>query len=214
MIYMRIDQIMIGQMIGDEAAGIYAAATRVSEVWYFIPMVIVATVFPTLMSSKMQSEGRYHARLQRLYDAMVWISILISAPISLLASPIIKVMYGNSYAEAGSVLAIHIWASVFVFLGTASGKWFMIENRLVMGLCRTLLGAGFNIALNLAFIPRFGPLGAAWATLVSYAIAGMLSDLMQSQTRMMFRMKLRAFDVVGCYQRNYKELKHFVQASK
>ncbi|MBE8416266.1 oligosaccharide flippase family protein, partial [Leptospira borgpetersenii] len=35
-VYMRIDQIMIGQMMGDEAVGIYTAAVKISEVWYFI----------------------------------------------------------------------------------------------------------------------------------------------------------------------------------
>lgn len=214
MVYMRIDQIMIGQMIGDEAAGIYSAATRVSEVWYFIPMVIVATVFPTLLKTKKHSEDLYYLRLQQLYDSMVWLSILISLPLTFLAAPIIDLLYGASYAEAGPVLAVHIWASVFVFLGTVSGKWFVIENRLVMGLHRTLLGAGFNIALNFAFIPTLGPLGAAWATLVSYAVAALLADLMQSETRRMFRMKLRAFNIVGCYNRNYGEFKHLIYADK
>ena len=49
MVYMRIDQIMLGQMLGSEAVGIYSAAVRISEVWYFIPMAIAASVFPSVI---------------------------------------------------------------------------------------------------------------------------------------------------------------------
>lgn len=51
-VYMKIDQIMIGQIIGDEEVGIYSAAVRVSEIWYFIPMVITASVFPAIIEAK------------------------------------------------------------------------------------------------------------------------------------------------------------------
>ena len=39
-IYMKIDQIMLGKMIGPRALGLYSSATRISEVWYFIPTAI------------------------------------------------------------------------------------------------------------------------------------------------------------------------------
>jgi PST family polysaccharide transporter len=140
-IYMKIDLIMLGLMLGDEAVGIYSAATQISEIWYFIPMTIMASVFPAIIDAKKQGEIIYYERLQRLYDLMVWLSVLIAIPMTFIAAPLITLLYGNAYEEAGKVLAIHIWASVFVFLGVASSQWFIAENRQILSLQRTLAGA-------------------------------------------------------------------------
>lgn len=200
-IYMKIDQIMLGQMIGDEAVGIYAAATRISEVWYFIPLAIVASVFPAILEAKKRSEEQYYARLQRLYDLMVVMSVVVALPMTFLSNSIVTVLFGEAYQAAGTVLAIHIWASVFVFLGVASGKWFLAENRQVLSLQRTVLGAVANVALNLWLIPLCGAIGAALATVISYAIAAFISDVTQKETHKMFLMKLSALNPLAIYQR-------------
>lgn len=196
MTYMRIDQIMLGQLLGNEAVGIYSAAVRVSEIWYFIPMVVVASVFPSIINAKTISEDLYYHRLQRLYDLMVWLSLAIAIPMSFLSGWFISLLFGAAYEQAGAVLAIHIWASVFVFLGVASGKWFVVENRQILSMHRTVLGAIANVLLNLAFIPRFGVIGAAWATVISFSIAGLFYDLSRAETRRMYVMKVNSFNLI------------------
>lgn len=202
MIYMKIDQIMLGQMIGDGAVGIYSAAVRISEVWYFIPMAIVASVFPAILEAKKRSEKQYYARLQRLYDLMVVMSVAVALPMTFLSTSIVTILFGEAYRAAGAVLAIHIWASVFVFLGVASGKWFLAENRQVLSFQRTVLGAVANVALNLWLIPLYGAIGAALATVISYAIAAFISDITQKATHKMFIMKLSAMNPLAIYQRS------------
>ena len=194
-VYMKIDQIMLGQMIDDEAVGVYSAAVKISEVWYFIPMAIVASVFPAILEAKKRSEKEYYARLQKLYDLMVLISLAIAVPMTFLSTSLVGFLFGDSYVNAGPVLAIHIWASTFVFLSVASGKWFLAENRQVLALLRNVCGAISNIVLNLILIPAYGPLGAAIATLLSYAIAALFFDLLQAETRRIFYMKLHSMNV-------------------
>jgi O-antigen/teichoic acid export membrane protein len=199
--YMKIDQIMLGQMLGDDAVGIYSAAVRISEVWYFVPMMIVASVFPAILEAKKRDETQYIQRLQRLYDLMVWLSIAIALPMTFLSTPIVVALFGAAYAESGPVLAIHIWASVFVFLGVASSQWFVAENRQILSFQRTVLGAVINIALNYIFIPKFGVLGAAYATVLAQASVCLFYDLLQKETRPMFLMKLKSFNPI--YLRSY-----------
>jgi O-antigen/teichoic acid export membrane protein len=127
-IYMKIDQIMLGQMLNDEAVGTYSAAVHISEIWYFIPMAIVASVFPAILEVKKRSDEQYYAYLQKLYDFMVWLSVSVALPMTFLATPIVKILFGVDYIKAGTVLSIHIWAAVFVFLGVAIGRWFLTEN--------------------------------------------------------------------------------------
>ena len=193
-VYMKIDQVMLGQLVGDQAVGIYSAAVRISEFWYFIPLAIVGSVFPAIIEAKKQSEEKYYARLQKLYDLMAIISLALAIPMLFLSGPLINLLFGVDFADAGSVLAIHIWAAIFVFLGVASGNWLLTENLQKLALQRALYGALTNILLNLLLIPKFGVNGAAVALVVSQAVAFWLIDGLQSATRKMFFMKLSAMN--------------------
>jgi PST family polysaccharide transporter len=194
-VYMKIDQIMLGQMSGDEAVGVYSAAARLSEVWYFIAVAIATSVFPALAQSKKRSETLYNRNLQKLYDLMVILALAVTVPLTLVSEQLVILLYGPTYASAGGILAVHIWAAVFVYLGKASSQWFFVENRQILIFQRSIVGAVANVVLNLWWIPPFGPIGAAYATVVSYAFVSVLYDAIQKETRPMFMMKLKAFNL-------------------
>jgi O-antigen/teichoic acid export membrane protein len=193
MIYMRIDQIMIKEMLGDYEVGIYSAAVRLSEAFYFIPMLITASLFPAILNAKNQSEELYKQRLQRLYTFMVWMAIAIALPMTFLADWLIVMLFGQAYQEAGQVLMIHVWASIFVFLGVASGKWFLTENLQKLALINTAVGATLNVLLNYELIPILGVIGAAYATLISYAAAAYFMNLAWLSSRGNFFMLSKSF---------------------
>jgi O-antigen/teichoic acid export membrane protein len=194
-VYMKIGQIMLGQMAGEEAVGIYTAAISISEVWYFLPLAIVASVTPSILEAKQRSNELYLSRLQKLYASLVWICIIISIPMTFIATPLIEFLYGTSYRSGGTILAIHIWASVFVCLGVASSQYLLAENRQVIALQRTIAGMLMNIGLNILLIPIYGSVGAALSSVCSQAFATLIFDLFQKNTKTMFLMKIRAFNV-------------------
>jgi O-antigen/teichoic acid export membrane protein len=201
--YMTIDQIMLGQMIGDTAVGIYSAATRLSVIWYFIPAAVVASVFPALLKAKQRSESLYYERLQRLCDLMVILALTVAIPMTFLSEQIVMFLFGPAYEGSGAVLAIHIWASVFVFVGLAGGRWYLAENRQILTLQRTVVGFLLNVLLNLALIPGYGVLGAAIATIVSQGFVGLLFDAVQRETRSLFLIKIRALNVFDSIRRMF-----------
>lgn len=200
MIYMKIDQIMLGQMIGDEAVGVYSAAVRISEVWYFAPMAIVASVFPAILGAKERDEALYYKRLQRLFDILTWLSIAVAFVVTILSEFIVMLLFGDAYIAASAVLTVHIWAGIFVFIGIASGKWFLAENLQLLSLQRSVLGAFINIVLNILLIPMYGVLGAAWGTVVAQFSANILFDGMQSKTRNLFVMKVKTINPKRLFQ--------------
>ena len=197
MVYMRIDQIMLGQMLGDESVGIYSAAVRISEVWYFIPMAIAASVFPSIIEAKKQGEALYYERLQKLSDVMLLLALAGAIPMTFLSNWVVTMLFGRAYALAGSVLAIHIWSGLFVFLGFASGKWFIIEGLQRYYFYRTLFGAVVNVVLNLIMIPQFGVIGAASATVVSQGCANVFFNVSNRKTRIIFFMQCKSFLTIG-----------------
>ena len=193
MIYMRTDQIMIKEMLGEYEVGIYSAAVRLSEAFNFIPMLITASLFPAILNAKNQSEELYKQRLQRLYTFMVWFAIAIALPMTFLSDWLILLLFGQAYQEAGQVLMIHIWAAIFVFLGVSFNKYLVAENLTKISLQRTVVGAIFNILLNLWLIPIYGVVGAAIATLLAQFIANFGYDVFDRRLHQQFWMKVKAF---------------------
>jgi len=200
-VYMKIDQIMLGQMVGDEAVGIYSAAVRVSEVWYFIPTTIVASVFPAILNARSRSKEEYYKKMQQLFDLMLLLSICIALPMTFLSESVVRILFGEAYLAASTVLTIHIWTSIFVFLGVVSSKWFIAEDKQILSLQRTIIGALFNIFLNFLLIPQLGMFGAAFSTLLAQFIVGLLSDIFQKETRSIFIMKIKSFNLFSSIKR-------------
>jgi O-antigen/teichoic acid export membrane protein len=200
-VYMRIDQVMIKEMLGSKAVGSYAAAVRFSEVWYFIPVAVCSSLFPAIINAKSTRPKDYQDKVQKLYDLMVWLAVAISLPMTLLADRIVLFLLGSPYHAAAGVLKIHVWAGVFVFLGVASGKWLLAENLQQFSFYRTLAGALTNVILNLFLIPKMGIKGAALATVVSYFAAAYLSMAFFRRTKENFWMSTRSFNPIFATKR-------------
>jgi len=194
MVYMRIDQIMIKEMLGSEAVGNYAAAVNLSEAWYFIPVMVCNSLFPAIMTAKTVNDRFYHQRLQKLYFFMVWCAIAVALPTTFLSEFVITLLFGPDYIQSAAVLNIYIWSGVFVFLGVASGKWFLAENLQKYSFYNAVAGGISNIILNLLLIPEFGIKGAAIATIISYGISSYLAMIFFKCTRINFRLATTAFN--------------------
>ncbi|MFD1615865.1 flippase [Gelatiniphilus marinus] len=192
MLYMRIDQIMIQYLIGNQAVGKYAAAVRLGEASYFIPMVLSSSLFPAIINSRKKDINLYYDRIQKFFNLVSKISIISAVCITILADWLIEILYGIEYTESSQVLKIHIWASVFVFLGVASSKWFITEGLQRISFWRTLAGLVINIVGNLLFIERYGIIGAAVSTLLSQIMATFLFDFFHPKTKRIFFMKLKS----------------------
>ncbi len=192
MIYMKIDQIMLGSMIGDKAVGLYTAATRISEAWYFIPTAIVSSVTPSIYKARERSESEYYQRVGKLLKLMNAIAIMVAIPITIFAPTIIHFIYGEAYLQSSSVLVIHIWAAIFVFMGVATLPCFIVDGLARLTFQRTFLGAIINVILNCVLIPRYTIVGAAIATVISQATASYFSHAFHSQTIKLFRLQTRS----------------------
>ena len=204
MIYMRIDQIMLSEMVNDYEVGTYSAALKLSEIWYIIPAIICNSFFPSIIEAKKLSQKNYFRRIQKLFDILFFISLLIAVFVTLFSSLIIDVLYGDQYKNAAIILSIHIWTAVFVFLGVGSSNFFIIENLQIKGLTRTVLGAVLNIILNLILIPKFLAVGAAVATLISQFFSSYGFDLLSRKTYVLFKMKTRSILFVNIWKRFLK----------
>src|SRR5690606_31836769 len=169
-IYMKIDQVMLKWMVGAEEVGVYAVAAQLSEAWYFLPTAIVASFFPKLIKLHAADPARFNQRFQQLFDVLFILAIAVALLVTLVAGPMISLLFGAEYQNSASILTIHIWAGVFIFMRAAFSRWILIEGALMFSLITQGLGALANIGLNMLLIPHYGGEGAAMATLISYAV--------------------------------------------
>jgi PST family polysaccharide transporter len=103
-----------------------------------------------------------------------------------------NIIFGPSYLQAAPVLSIHILASVFVFVGVSRGLYVTNESLYKFDMVSNMSAAIANVLLNLFFIPRYGIIGAAWATLISYFLTFVGTSFLHPATRGIFRMQVRS----------------------
>jgi PST family polysaccharide transporter len=187
-IYLKIDQVMLAEMVGLAASGVYAVAARMSEVWYFIPQVLAAAVFPTLLHTKRVSTALYERRMQICLGAFALAATALALVVTFSADFIVARLFGTQYADAAAILRIHIWGGVFIFLRAVASKWMIAEDLFVFSFVSHGVGAVMNVVLNLVLIPKYGAIGSAIATVISYAGASYLFTFCSRRTWPMARM--------------------------
>jgi len=182
-IYMRIDVVMLRNLAGDGAVGIYTAAVRLSEISYFLPMAMGASLLPSLLRARAAGEAAYAERMQQYFDLSAALAYAVALPLAVAAPWVVRLAYGAPFAAAAPVLALHVWATLFVFLGVARSQFLVNERLTVFYLMATAAGALLNIALNYVLIPRIGAMGTAVATVTSYATAAWISSYLHPAVR-------------------------------
>jgi len=205
-IYLKIDQVMLKWLVGDKAVGIYSVAATMSEVWYFIPTAIVASLYPRLIELKKYDSAVYQKRLQQIFDILFIIALIVAIMVNIFAQYIISLFFGAAYHDAAEILVIHIWAGLFIFMRAALSKWILVENMLYFSMITQGFGAICNIILNYYLIPMYSGKGAALATLISYAIASYISLIVMSKSREVFYMMSRA--IISPLVLTYKYIKN------
>ena len=192
LVYMKIDEIMLRHLAGAEAVGTYAAAARLSELWYFVPTALASSVLPGLLRARERDAAAYARGMQQYYDLSAALAYGFAAPMAFAAPWLVRWFYGPEFAAAAPILAVHIWSGLFVFLGVARGQWLVNEGLSRFYLMATVAGAVVNVALNCWFIPRWGGLGAAWATVLAYGLAAWAASFCHPAVRATGWMQTRA----------------------
>lgn len=191
-LYLRLDAVMLRLMIGDVAVGLYAAAVRFTEIWYFVPVALASSLLPSLLRARERDTAAYAERLQLSYDLNAGLAYVIALPTALLAPWLIGAAYGPVYAGSASVLSLHIWSVLFVFLGVSRGQFLVNEGYTRFYLAATGAGLLLNAVLNWILIPRHGAWGAALATVIAQAVAAWLSSFCFAPVRPSAWMQARA----------------------
>lgn len=179
-LYNRIDILMIEWLMSDIGVGLYAAGIKISEATAFVPITLIGAFFPYIMGRENKSIMKEY--MQILISIVFLIGVITAIPISLFAEEIVSVIYGNNYSGAAPVLSISIWAMVASHIAVASTHWLIIEDLQIYRLYRGVMSLIVNVILNYFLIPKFGIIGAAYATIASQCIAAYFGYIFSKKT--------------------------------
>src|ERR1700754_134382 len=191
--YMRLDQLMLKSQAGYTEVGRYSAVVRISEMHYFLAGAICVSVYPSIIKMKERSEEDFLRGFQRLFNILTTLSVGIALVVTFFANDITHALYGSKYPGIGSILSVHIWTGVFVFLGVGASNWFFVNNYQRYILIFTVIGLTVNVVLNLILIPRYQSLGSAVATLISQMFAAVIANSFIKKTRPIFWLQIKSF---------------------
>ena len=176
-IYQRIDQVMIAKMLDNEFVGYFSTAMSFVNVLAFIPITIMQTTSPILVEYWKNDKLKYEQESQRIIGATTWLLIILCSIVALLSSPIINYTYGASYTDAIPVLQILVFKVVGIAIINLSGQLIIIENIHQLAFIRNILSCVICIICNYYFIPRWGIIGSAWATIITVFFTGEVANI-------------------------------------
>lgn len=166
-IFAQTDRVMLKMMVDEAAVGYYSAAVTCAAMSAFVFVAIVDSMRPTILEGKKQQEQIFRDRMKLLYAIIIVLALAQSVVITLLAKPIVHVLYGSAYGPTIVALRIVVWYTTFSYLGAVRDIWILAEGKQHYLWIINLSGAALNVILNAALIPVWGISGAAVASLVT-----------------------------------------------
>ena len=179
-------------MLSNQALGIYAAGVKPAEVWYFIPALICSSLFPAVMNAKMIDQKTYIKRFKGLLYSIFGLSFAVALFEFIFAKYIVLFLFGEPFLEAAGIIRIYTWAGIAVAVIMVIQQYLTIENKSMIIMFSSLVGAAVNIVLNILLIPKFEITGSAYATLISYFCIPLIIVAMLSINK---RMKARRLQI-------------------
>ena len=165
--YGQIDQILVFNIAGSQEAGYYAAAYRLFSQSSFVPVSVSTTIFALLAASFVDDTERFRTLLQTSLELLLAVAIGVFALTIVYADEIIRLLFGPGFDPAAAALPVLMGAFVLVSVGYLQDLLVIISRRQNRFVIAAAVALTLNVGLNVALIPRYGFMAAAWTTLVT-----------------------------------------------
>ncbi|NQU83209.1 MAG: flippase [Parcubacteria group bacterium] len=167
-VYSYIDTVLLSYLKGDLAVGWYSIPIKLTLAFQFVPMALVASLYPTLSYYFKNSSERLLETFMKGMRYLILLAIPLAFGIGILSDKIILTLYGTDFSPSIIPLQILAIGLVFAFLSFPVGSLLNACNK--QAVQTTILGLTMvlNVGLNLILIPRFGVIGASITATISY----------------------------------------------
>ena len=171
MTYLRIDQVMIRNILCEEELGIYSAVLIFSAGWYFISTTVNSSLLPAMTKLREANEKLFLEKLVKIFRLLIAFGILISVLTIWQSKNLIQLIYGSKYTDGSKVLSIHILTIIPIFMSAGQNLWIYIEKKSKLFLQQSIVGCIISLFLNYFLIKYYGIIGAAISSVIAQCIA-------------------------------------------
>lgn len=182
-LFLRIDQVILGQLSGDRELGIYSAAVRLSEIWWVLPSIVMQALAPRLFYAEAVDTATLRRRLTMMSCVLFYFAVLAASITTLVADWLIPLLLGQQFVASKSVLVIHTWIAVFVFLDAAAYQYLITQNLQRFIVWRSGLALTINAIAAVLLAPEYGARGVAMGALTAYFFGTVVTYLFSAETR-------------------------------
>jgi O-antigen/teichoic acid export membrane protein len=163
---MRIDQVMLKNLINETSVGYYAVGVKLAEVFTFLPMILCQSIYPKIIEMDFDKERKQIINIIRyIFFGLLFFAFIVN----MFSSFALSITYGEEFSQSTIVLDILIYSIPATFLNIITTHILLKLNKRFAILSRQIVLAVINIGLNIYLIPRFGIMGAALATVLADA---------------------------------------------
>lgn len=167
---MNVDKIFMMKLHGAVETGIYSAASAIASIFFFLPMIIGATVAPWLTQLHKIKGDEYKNAVLKLNFLLISIMGLISLFVLFTSDTLVRVMYGQSYIAASDSLKIFVFSIIFISIVSIRGRILTIEGKEKHVAFMAFVGFVLNVVFLYFLVPQNGAVGAAIAFLLSWSL--------------------------------------------
>ena len=164
LIYYRIDTFMLSLMQGNEAVGLYGAAYKVLEILITFPGMFVGMLLPVFTRYYSKDSQQFARLVNQSFTLLVSLAVPLVVGGIFLSDEIIRLIAGSEFLPAGNALKVLFFGIGSIFIGNLFSHILIGAKFQRKIMYVSILGAAFNVLLNLYLIPRYSYLGAAFAT--------------------------------------------------
>ncbi|PSO46044.1 MAG: hypothetical protein BRC22_00055 [Parcubacteria group bacterium QH_9_35_7] len=173
-IYSRADTIILSKLAGDQAVGWYSIPKKISNAFRFLPMALIASVYPKFSEYYKDNKEKLAYLLERSLKYLMLLVFPISVGIMLLSQDIVITIYTEEFVRSILPLKVLMISLFFSFISFPLGAFLNACDRqktqtAIVGIVMTV-----NVILNLILIPKFSVLGAAISALVGNLLLAVL----------------------------------------
>jgi O-antigen/teichoic acid export membrane protein len=168
--YARIDQIIVFEQVGAQAAGFYGAAYRILEQAHFVPGAVITTIAP-ILAALWPADRERMLRIATLATELLAIGALGGLAFAIVgADPFMRLIFGDEFAPAADALPVLAGAFVFISFGYLVANLLLVVGLATRQIVTGLVALVFNVVGNLILVPKYGFMAAAWMTLATEAV--------------------------------------------
>ncbi len=193
-IFQQTDKIMLKLMLNEAETGYYSVAVTITGMTAFVFMAVIDSVRPTILENKKDNSGNYERNVSLLYSVITYMSLFQGLAFTLLAEPVVYILYGADYAPAIPLLRTTVWYVTFSYYGMVRNIWILSEQKQRYLWIINLSGALMNIVLNALLIPFIGAQGAAVASLFTQFFTNVIVNMLIPQIRYNNKLMLRGLN--------------------